>query len=203
MGEAARKLKCTWDDYRGWDDAHRWEVIDGVAFAMTPAPAPRHQSVVGRMHARMERILSRGRCRAFVSPIDVKLSEEDAVQPDIVVVCRPSMIKSSHIEGPPDLVVEVLSPSTELHDRKRKMPLYGRSGVKEVWLVTPQPSLVEIFVLERDGYCLRAVYGREDTLQSVSIRKLRFPLSEIFDFPLEPGEETRMVREGRPRYARR
>ena len=79
---------------------------------------------------------------------DSGLSEEDIVQPDLIVVCDANRIKPTHIEGPPTLVIEVLSPSTQAYDRVRKLRLFAASGVQEVWLVTPHPSLVEVLTLD-------------------------------------------------------
>lgn len=198
MSEAAHKLGHTWDDYQRWDDGKRWEVIGGEAFAMTPAPSTRHQGIVGEISRQFGDYLVGKPGRAFVSPIDVKLSEEDMVQPDVIVVCNPSQITRTHIEGAPALVIEVLSESTALYDRGRKMALYARSGVKEVWLVTPYPSVLEVYVLADGGFRLQAVYGKDDSLVSPAFPDLKLALAAVFDFPLEPGEEVQLVREGRP-----
>lgn len=203
MSEAAHKLGYTWDDYQRWEDGKRWEVIGGEAFAMTPAPSTRHQGITGELHRQLANHFKGKPCRAFVSPIDVKLSEEDMVQPDVIVVCDRSQITRTHIEGAPTLVIEVLSESTALYDRGRKMALYARSGVKEVWLVTPYPSVLEVFVLAEGGYRLQAVYGKDDTLVSPAFPELNLVLAAVFDFPLEPGEEVQLVREGRPPAAAR
>jgi Uma2 family endonuclease len=203
MSEAAHKLGYTWDDYRRWEDGKRWEVIGGEAFAMMPAPSTRHQGIVGEISRQLGDYCRGKSCRPFVSPIDVKLSEEDMVQPDVIVVCDRSQTTRTHIEGAPALVIEVLSESTALYDRGRKMALYARSGVKEVWLVTPYPSVLEVYVLADGGYRLQAVYGKDDTLVSPAFAELKLALASVFDFPLEPGEEVQLVREGRPAAAAR
>jgi Uma2 family endonuclease len=196
----ARRL-YDWKDYRSWPDDQRWEIIGGEAYAMSPAPSLRHQTVVGRLHTAMARHFSSGTCSLFLAPVDVKLSDEDVVQPDLVVACDPGQLRGTHVEGAPSLVVEVISPSTHLHDRKHKIALYERYGVGEVWLVTPYPHAVEVFLFKDGAYRVAAVYGKEDTLTSPSFPKLRIPLRKVFDFPLEPGERIQMVREGHPPYA--
>jgi len=138
----------------------------------------------------------------FVAPVDVRLSEEDVVQPDLVVVCEKEKIRPTHIDGAPTLVIEVLSPSTALLDRTRKVLLYAAAGVKEVWLVTPYPWLAEVFVLDGDSYKLRGAYSREETLQCVTLPRVTVELGPVFDFPLEPGEAVEMVKEGRPPYVK-
>jgi len=140
-------------------------------------------------------------CDVYPAPTDVKLSEEDVVQPDILVVCERDKIKPTHIEGAPTLVVEILSPSTTVKDRGAKMDLYARAGVKEVWIVTPYPSLVEVYSLTDQGYRHVKAYAREETLHSVVFDDFELALEPIFDFPLEPGEEIRVVKESPAKYA--
>ena len=199
-GAAARQTGYTWSDYRTWDDDQRWQIIGGDAYAMTPAPATRHQRLVARLFRQMDRFFRGKACEVLLSPVDVKLSDEDIVQPDLVVVCDRGKIKPTHIEGAPTLVVEVLSPSTALLDRTRKMALFARSGVKEVWLITPYPWLAEVFVLDGQTYRLSGAFSKEDTLTSPTFEGLRLDLKRVFDFPLEPGEEIQMVKEARPLY---
>lgn len=142
------KVQLTYDDYvRIPEDGFRHEIIDGEEF-MTPAPSSDHQNVVGalneilRGHARRK-----GLGRVFASPIDVVLSPHDVVQPDVVFVSteRLSAVDpQGGIHAAPDLVVEVLSPSTTSVDRGAKQSLYERSGVKEYWIVDGAAQLVEI-----------------------------------------------------------
>jgi Uma2 family endonuclease len=197
---AARKLKYTWADYRTWNDGQRWEIVDGNAYAMSPAPSPRHQGIVVELARQMADRLEGRPCRVFVAPIDVKLSESDVVQPDVVVVCEKERIKPTHIEGPPTLAIEVLSPSTAVFDHGRKLALYAAAGVREVWLVTPYPWLVEVLVLDGDGYRLAATHSKGERLRSRALTEIIVDLGKVFDFPLDPGEAVEMVKEGRPPY---
>jgi len=194
----ARDLRFTWQDYCSWPDDERWELIAGEAYNMTPAPGTRHQTILGLLHSRLLRHFDGRKCDVFLAPSDVRLSEEDVVQPDILVVCEKEKVKPTHIEGAPTLVVEILSPSTAVKDRGVKMDLYARSGVSEVWIVTPFPSLVEVFSLTEQGYCLVKAYAKEETLRSVAFDDLEIALDSVFDFPLEPGEELPVVREPPP-----
>ena len=196
----AHKLPYTWDDYRTWPDDERWEIVAGEAHAMSPAPTPRHQQVVTALAHALATHFTGKPCRTLVAPLDVKLDAENIVQPDLVVVCRPEQIRRTHIEGPPTLVIEVLSPSTTLHDRATKLPLYARHGVQEVWLVSPYPPCVEVFVLDGPGYRLAQVLTKQKTLHSPTFPDLAIPLEPIFDFPLDPGEQPALVREPPGRY---
>jgi Uma2 family endonuclease len=181
--------RFTWTDYRAWPDDERWELIAGAAYAMSPSPGSRHQAISVALTGGLFPFFVKGPCRLFAAPMDVRLSEEDVVQPDLLVVCDPSQIKPTHIEGPPRLAVEILSPHSHVQDRHRKTALYARCGVQEYWIVTPFPSLVELFVLADGGYRLWRTFARTDSLASPTFPALSLPLETIFDFPLEPAEQ--------------
>jgi Uma2 family endonuclease len=198
---ADRRDRFTWDDYRKWPDDGRWEIIGGEAFMMAPAPATRHQLLSVRLASALEAFLRGKTCAVYTAPTDVKLSNEDIVQPDLLVVCEVDKVKPTHIEGPPTLVIEILCPSTELMDRGRKLDLYAASGVKEVWLVTPYPSLIEVFVLDRGTYRRTHAFTREQRFRSPSFPDLELDLNVLFDLPVAPEERIQVVRENRPPYA--
>jgi Uma2 family endonuclease len=197
-GLPAKEHGFTWDDYRSWNDDKRWEIIDGEAFDMTPAPLVRHQIVSANIEALLRAYFMKRKCQVLDAPVDLKLSEDDVVQPDLLVVCDPKQILPTHIEGPPSLVIEILSPSSQVQDRVRKMKLYARAGVPEYWIVTPSPPLIEVFTLAGEAYRLAGGYEDRHTLKSPSFPDLEMPLHDVFDFPIEPGEKVWVVREGRP-----
>lgn len=190
----------TWEHYRAWPNSERWEIIGGEAFAMSPAPSTRHQAVLGDLHLELGQHFKGKPCNVYVAPTDVKVSNEDIVQPDLLVVCEKEKVKGTHIEGAPTLVVEILSPSTAAFDRIHKMPLYARAGVKEVWLITPYPWLAELYVLDGESYRLVQSHGKTDTLRSVVFPDLAIELEKVFDFEIPPAERIEMVKEGRPPY---
>ena len=174
--------RFTYDDYLKWPDEERWELIDGRAFNMTPAPSTSHQTIVGNVNFILRTKLKNSPCRVFSSPTDVVLSEYDIVQPDVFVVCDQTKITSANIRGGPDVVFEVLSPSTILKDRREKKRSYERCGVPEYVLLHPHPRYVEHYILETDG-----LYGREETLGPeeiltlVTLNGLRIDLKEVFE----------------------
>ena len=187
----------TWDDYRAWPDDERWEIIGGEAYAMSPAPSVRHQVIQGNLFRALAAYFDGKPCRPLLAPLDVKLSDLTVLQPDIAVVCRKEQLKRTHIEGAPALVVEIVSESSALRDRTLKMRAYARHGIAEVWLVTPYPSVAEVFRLDGATYRLAGSYMRADTLKSPGFPKLRVKLEDVFDFPLDPDEKAAMaVREG-------
>jgi Uma2 family endonuclease len=192
--------RCTWSEYVTWGGDPRWEIIAGETYAMTPSPSDRHQRVCSRLLVALATALRGGPCEVVASPIDVKLSEEDVVQPDLVVVCDPGQFKG-HIEGAPALVVEVLSPSTEGHDRVRKLRLYARYGVGEYWIARPYPAVLEVLTLDGSGYRVHATYDASGTVTSPNFPNIRLPLQHIFDLPIPPEERIQEIRETRPPYA--
>ncbi len=199
--DAVRNLThYNWADYCHWDDGQRWELIDGEAFNMSPAPMIRHQRIVRELFIEMRSYFAKKSCELLISPVDVKLSNQDIVQPDLLVVCDPRQIKETHIEGPPALVVEILSPSTQRHDRLRKTFVYAKFGIKEYWLVTPYPALVEILLLDGASYRIHQGYGQDERLTSPSFPGLEIDLTKVFNFPVPPDELIDEVREGTPEY---
>ena len=179
----------TWADYVTWDDSQRWEIIRGKPYLMSPSPSSRHQIVVRELCRQMANYFHRQACTLFVSPMDVRLSDEDIVQPDLMVVCDPKQVALTHIEGPPALAVEILSSQSATRDRLLKLDLYAEAGVKEYWIVTPWPALVEILVLDGRYFRVHKVFGKDQTLVSPTFPELKVQLGLVFDFPLEPGEE--------------
>jgi Uma2 family endonuclease len=161
---ARKRDAYTYEDYLRFPDEQRCEVIDGEIYDMTPAPTTDHQDVTGAIYRLIGNHLDGKKllCRVFVSPVDVILSEKDVVQPDVVIVCDRSKIQRRGIFGAPDVVFEVLSPGTEVKDRKSKMELYAVSGVKEYFLVNPDLEFVERHIVHEDGHKGIGVYHGKD-----------------------------------------
>ena len=139
----------TWQDVQQMpDDGNRYEAIEGDLY-MTPAPATRHQRVSKRLQYALDRILERpGLGEVFVAPYGVEFpATGEGVQPDILFVSRHrrDIIADAGIIGPPDLVVEILSPSTASRDRTIKLRLYERQGVREYWIVDPDQNTVDVW----------------------------------------------------------
>ena len=180
----ARKIKeqrYTYEDYLTWGDDERWEIINGIAYNMSPAPNTSHQSVVVNFAYLLKSNLLGKKCRSFVSPIDVVLSEDNVVQPDVIIVCDPKKITKQNIQGAPDIVFEILSPSTSLKDKTIKKDLYEKYGVKEYILVNPSERYVEHSILENGKYSLPLVSGPDQKLVLKTL-KITIPLKDVFDF---------------------
>jgi len=175
--------RVSFSELEEWpDDGRRYELYDGEVIVV-PAPLPRHQLVVLRIS---ELLIDYAKPRAdlvLFSPIDIVLTEYDVVQPDIVFFRRDrraliDMMKAIRI--PPDLAVEVLSRSTEVRDRGRKMDLLARFGVPEYWLVDPVRNTLEIYGLDGGGFRITQVYGTADLVQSATLPDLSFDTHRVF-----------------------
>jgi len=181
MTIAKKAEKYTYSDYLTWPDEERWEIIDGMAFNMTPAPSIKHQNVVINFASHLKQQLKGKPCRPFVAPIDVVLSEHDVVQPDIIVVCDEKKVTEANIQGAPDLVVEVLSPATALKDKREKRTLYEKSGVMEYTIIDPIELYVERFLLKGKRYGESEIFGPQEVLSLNSLEGMAIPMWEIFE----------------------
>lgn len=161
MGLPRRDIEYhTYADYCSWPDDVRYELIDGVAYAMGPAPVRRHQGILLELARQVANILEGSPCRPYIAPFDVRLPKADeidnevdtVVQPDLVVICDRAKLDDKGCRGAPDWVVEVLSPSTAGHDQILKRALYQRVGVREYWLVHPVDRIVTIYTLNSGSY---------------------------------------------------
>ena len=141
----------TLEDYLRLPDDQRVELIDGVFYDMA-APTTIHQSIAGFLHKKFLDFVmaNKGPCFPFISPVDVQLDCDDktVVQPDVLVVCDRTKYKNGRVFGAPDLVIEVLSPSTRRKDMQLKMYKYAGAGVREYWMVDPEKKLVVQYDLE-------------------------------------------------------
>lgn len=190
--------RYTWLEVRAFDDEQRWELIDGHPYAMS-SPRTAHQLVSVRLTVALYPFFSGNPCQLLTAPMDVKLSDYDLVQPDLLVVCEPHQLRRTHVEGPPRLLVEILSESTQRHDRVRKLNLYARSGVSEYWLVTPHPALIEVLHNDGAGFRVAGNYTDRDRLKSPAFPQLSLDLGPIFaDLPDQPPIEE--VHEATPEY---
>ena len=147
------QIKFTYRDYVLLPELDRRELIEGDFF-MVPAPNIKHQEIVGNLGAILRaHVRGHGLGKLLLAPTDVVLSDEDVVQPDLLFVSneRRDIITEDNVAGAPDLVIEVLSPSTAERDTKLKLTLYARAGVSEYWIVDPDEESVEVLELGPEG----------------------------------------------------
>ncbi len=140
------------------DEFQREELIDGKIVAMSPRPAWNHISVAGNIYYLFAHYLRKKKCVPIADGMDLYLSEKDHFIPDVMIVCDPDKIKHNGVHGAPDLVVEVLSPSTAKNDKGYKKEAYAAAGVKEYWIVSPNDKLLEQYLLKDGQFILHDVY---------------------------------------------
>ncbi|MBI3752541.1 MAG: Uma2 family endonuclease [Deltaproteobacteria bacterium] len=141
-------------DYKLLPEGAPYQLIGGELIITAPEPTPRHQIISANIFERIRRFVKeKGIGIVLYSPIDIYLGEENACQPDIVFISkqRQEIIKEDGIYGPPDLVIEILSPATAYYDIKKKFRVYEKYGVKEYWIVDPEMKGVEVFLLKPNG----------------------------------------------------
>lgn len=175
----------TYEDYKRLSsDGQRYEVIDGVLH-QSPPPCPKHQRAVLRLASSIQLHLDQtpDSGEVFVAPIDVLLPDRGTpVQPDIVYLdaTRVDLIREENIVGAPNLLVEVLSPSNWIDDRRLKFELYAESGISEYWVVDPDRETVEIFRLDGGSYrCAQKLDG-DESAHSEEIPGFEIGLPQIF-----------------------
>ena len=175
--------------YQNWPENERWELIDGEAFNMSPTPNSNHQRLVMAISGEIYNYLKGKPCKVFPAPFDVRLSEMDnpeeqdietVVQPDIVVICDKDKIDMKGCLGAPDLVVEILSPSTGYKDETSKLALYEKHGVIEYWIVNPDAKYIMIYRLEGNKYIKPEYLKDDDILTSIVLKELKIKLQDIF-----------------------
>jgi Uma2 family endonuclease len=171
-------------DVLEWDEDVRAEIIGGELYMMSQ-PNTAHQEVSREIFARLYEFLKGKPCQVFYAPFGVRLfpksdfSDDTYVEPDIVVVCDRSKIDKRGCNGAPNLVVEVLSPSSLRHDRVTKSRLYRRAGVREYWIADPEGRVVEISRLQ-DGTYVTEAYDETEEAPVAALPGCVIPLGEIF-----------------------
>ncbi len=178
----------SYDDYLTWKIQERIELFKGKIYAMSPAPASRHQRILGKMGNKVYNFLEGNVCEVFFAPFDVRLERNKndkkvftVVQPDICVICDPSKIDEKGCVGPPDVVVEILSPGNSTKEMKNKFDLYQEAGVLEYIIVQPADSTILQYQLQNGQYVNYRPLTLEDTFKSSVISGFEVDLKKIFE----------------------
>ena len=188
MALPAEKERYTFADVLTWDEDERIEIINGEAVMMAP-PSRIHQKVSVAITSQLYNFLEGKKCEVYPAPFGVRLFEKDGdspddvdtmVEPDISVVCDKNKLDKHGCKGAPDLVVEILSPSTLRHDRFVKLSLYQRAGVREYWIVEPETQTVQVYTLENGILHPRAFYGPGDVAKVNVLEGCFIELGKVF-----------------------
>lgn len=177
------KTRLTYEDYVKIPDEKRYELIEGELY-MVPAPDFYHQILSRNIEFLLWDFVKKRNLGVVVhAPVDVVLTPEDVFQPDILFISneKRDIITEKNVQGAPDLVIEILSPSSQERDKIVKRTLYARHGVREYWIVDPVAKKVEIMTLGSKGFELFGIFLEEDTLFSPLIEGFTPPLKEVFE----------------------
>jgi Uma2 family endonuclease len=152
MSTAAKILPYyTYEDYLHWEG--RWELIDGIPYAMSPLPVPKHHRIVANLIRSFGNELTQyENCRVY-APLDYRVLDDTVLQPDVLIVC--GEIEKKYLDFPPALVVEILSPCTALKDRHTKFSIYEGQGIRYYLIISQDTEEVEVYEIERGAYVLR------------------------------------------------
>ncbi len=175
-----KRLNVTY--YKLLPEGAPYQLIEGELI-MTPAPNPRHQIILGRLFRKLADFVEKSlKGIVLLSPIDIYLDDENAFQPDIVFISdvRKEIIRHDGIYGPPDLVIEILSPSTASYDIREKFRVYERSGVKEYWIVDPDMNSIEIYSNENEHFSLITKVEGSGKAGSSLLKGFEIDLEEVF-----------------------
>ena len=174
--------RYTYEDYCSWDDDKRWELIDGFPYAMS-APSRKHQEISRNLFSQLHNSLKGNPCEVYFAPFDVRLNadtyDDTVVQPDILVVCDRDKLDAKGCIGAPDLVIEILSPSTMLHDKIIKFRRYLRAGIREYWIVDPEGNTVTVNIL-KDGEYVAVPYAGDESIPVHVLEGCVIDLHEVF-----------------------
>jgi len=179
--QPAYDVRYTYADYIKWDDDVRRELIDGVIYLMA-SPNWRHQGIVVNLVTMFRNYLKGKHCKVYL-PLDVRLNfetlDDTVVQPDLLIICDHSILDDAGIKGVPDMVVEVLSPSTARYDKTLKFKTYLRAGIREYWIVDPKTETLAVHIL-KDGNYITHAYTNEETVPVHVLEGFTIDLSEVF-----------------------
>jgi Uma2 family endonuclease len=180
MADALTREYYHYEDWLEMDEQVRAELVDGEVYLMA-APGQRHQEILGEMHRQLANFLKDKPCKVFPAPFGVRLSQhEDTVfEPEIVVVCDKTKLNGKICDGVPDLVVEIISPSSKGYDRLFKFNRYLRAGVREYWIVDDETNSVQVNTLENGRY-IASMYGDTDTIPVGVLEGCVITLSDVF-----------------------
>lgn len=179
----------TYADYLTWDERERVELIEGAPVMMSP-PSRVHQEISGELFRQIANYLEGKKCRVYAAPFAVRLFEkpgdaassvDTVVEPDISVVCDRDKLDDKGCKGAPDLVIDILSPSSIRNDRLTKFNLYQRAGVREYWIVNPAEKSIQVFVLDGGHYAAAALGSGSDVLKVNVLDGCYIDLARVFE----------------------
>jgi Uma2 family endonuclease len=181
-------VKYSYADYLTWPEEDRWEIIDGIPY-LQASPTPLHQEILMELSRQIANYLTDKPCKVYPAPFCVRLSQEEQnendinniFEPDISIVCDQFKIDQKGCLGSPDMIIEILSPSSTKRDKITKFNKYEKAGVKEYWLVEPDQKIVSVFLLQDNNrYGRPELYTEEEKITVSIFPDLIIDLSAVF-----------------------
>ena len=168
----------TYEDYRYWEG--EWELIDGIAYAMSPAPSVKHQEINLNIGTLVKQALKGCKNCKALPEVDWKVDHDTVVQPDTLVVCNLKE-RGAYLSQTPEIIFEVLSPSTKKKDRNLKYHLYASEGVKYYIMLDPAGMFAEVYKLDGNIYRLEGEFKTENYTFNIEECSFDFSFEEVFD----------------------
>ena len=180
----AEEQAYTYADYLKWEGPQRYQIINGVVFQMA-SPSVAHQSLLVGLLTEFDNWLRGKPCRVLAAPIDVRLfpkednSDTTVVQPDLLVVCDKDKLGKGSVNGAPDLVIEILSPSNSHRELFYKFQYYLEAGVREYWVIEPDTKKVQVHIYEKGRYYC-TIYRNNDRIAVSVLPGLEIALEDLW-----------------------
>jgi Uma2 family endonuclease len=179
------KNRHTYADYLGWETDKRYELMDGIAYMMA-SPSAIHQRICMELSVQFGSFLRGKPCQVFAAPFDVRLfpeedkSDDTVLQPDLLVVCDKTKISAGSCDGPPDLIIEVLSPSNTQVEILKKFNYYLDAEVREYWVVSPELKTVQVHIFDQ-GHFLTIMYDKNKIIPVSILPGLNIDLKNFWE----------------------
>ena len=176
--------RYTYADYLKWEGLHRYQLINGEAFMMA-SPSVAHQSIVRELLVQFSIWLRGKPCQVFAAPLDVRLfpeednSDNTVVQPDLLVVCDNKKLGKGSVNGAPDLVIEIVSPSNTHSQLFHKFQYYLEAKVREYWVVDPEEKKILVHIYENGRY-ISAIYKENSRIPATILPGLEIDLDDLW-----------------------
>ena len=184
IDELDENRRFTYADYLEWEGPQRYQLINGEAFMMASPSVP-HQAVLMELSLQFGYWLKGKPCRVFAAPLDVRLfpkednSDNTVVQPDLLVVCDSGKLGKGSVNGAPDFVIEIVSPSNTYSELFHKFQYYLEAKVREYWVVDPEEKRVQVHIYENGSY-ISTIYRDNDTIPVTVLPGLEIALEELW-----------------------
>ena len=179
-----KTVRYTYADYLEWEGPERYQLIDGEAYMMA-SPSVSHQAVVRELLLHFGNWLRDKTCQVFTTPLDVRLfpkkdrSDNTIFQPDLLVVCDSKKLSTKSVDGPPDLIIEIMSPSNTHSQLFYKFNYYLIAGVKEYWVVDPDEKIVNVYIYNKGRY-FTTLYKDNDRIPVTTLPGLEIALEDVW-----------------------